>query len=702
MALSPDTVLNNRYRVISNLGQGGMGSIYRAQDIILEIDVAIKENLFLSDEYARQFEQEARILASLRHPSLPRVVDYFFIPGQGQYLIMDYIQGEDLRERIERLGSVTQQDVSLIGIEICNALDYLHNRTASVLHRDIKPGNIKITPEGEIVLVDFGLAKVVEGDQMTRTGARAMTPGYSPPEQYGTARTDVRTDIYSLGATLYASLTGIIPEDGLDRATGKAKLTGLRQINPTINRRLAFAIEKSLSIEPENRYQNALEFKKALIEASDFSSNTRERPHITPPPFQEEDAETSGSDFQRSVPSRSRKQKVPVSLQSAKANRIRLRILLIILIAGLTTLLFYLRPALPSEVLASIMTTPTSSIASTNLNTVTPDSPFAIFTSTVSPTTTITPSPTRTYTPTRTLTPTITLTPTVTPDGGGFGQIIFASDRTGAIQLWLMNDDGLNQEQITNLPDGACQPDFSPDGSQIVFISPCKEKSNTVYEKAKIYIMNIDGTSLHLLPVTGEGDFDPKWSPDGTRLAFTSLRTGKSHIFAYNFSDGSLQELSDTRFPDMHPDWDPTGKQIAFVRTVVYSHIFIMSERGFTQFDFSSAGNVNDYWPDWSPDGSYIIYSRTSEEPAIPRLVSLMYEDRGTAQESPIPPFGKPSLGPVSGATLSPDGKWIAFESWPDGRNHDIFLMGANGENWIRLTNDPGFDFDAAWRPINP
>ena len=100
MTLSPGTIINNRYRILSVLGQGGMGSVYQAEDTILNVPVAVKENLFLSEEYSRQFEREAKILAALRHPSLPRVGDYFSIIGQGQYLIMDYIQGEDLRERI--------------------------------------------------------------------------------------------------------------------------------------------------------------------------------------------------------------------------------------------------------------------------------------------------------------------------------------------------------------------------------------------------------------------------------------------------------------------------------------------------------------------------------------------------------------------------------------------------------------------------
>src|SRR5258706_12693150 len=132
---------------------------------------------------------------------------------------MDYIEGEELRQRMERMGNITEEAAIQIGASICDALAYLHSRKPPILHRDIKPGNVKITPEGHIFLVDFGLAKVYHGaNQPTTTGARAMTPGYSPPEQYGTARTDPRTDFYSLGAMLYAAASGIIPEDGLARA----------------------------------------------------------------------------------------------------------------------------------------------------------------------------------------------------------------------------------------------------------------------------------------------------------------------------------------------------------------------------------------------------------------------------------------------------------------------------------------------------
>ena len=277
MTLEQGTLLNGRYRIVDILGQGGMGSVYRALDENLGVEVAVKENLFTTDEYSRQFRLEAVILASLRHQNLPRVTDHFVMEEYGQYLVMDYIEGEDLRQRMERLSTIPEEDAILVGAAVCDALSYLHTRRPPVLHRDIQPGNIKITPDGRVYLVDFGLAKLIQGSQTTTTGARAMTPGYSPPEQYGTARTDPRSDIYSLGATLYAALTSIIPEDGLARVMDNVQLTPIRKHNPKVSRRLSSVIEKAMEAYPDDRYQTAEEFRRGLLKSS---SKTQDRKSV--------------------------------------------------------------------------------------------------------------------------------------------------------------------------------------------------------------------------------------------------------------------------------------------------------------------------------------------------------------------------------------------------------------------------------------
>jgi eukaryotic-like serine/threonine-protein kinase len=720
MALAPGSFLNNRYRIVSILGQGGMGSVYHAIDENLGTPVAVKENLFLTEEYSRQFQREGNILASLRHPCLPRVGDYFVLQGEGQYLIMDYIDGEDLRQRIERLGTLTEREVILIGAGICDALEYMHTRKPAVLHRDIKPGNIKITPEGEVILVDFGLAKVMQGSQATTTGARAMTPGYSPPEQYGTARTDPRSDVYSLGATLYASLTGIIPEDGLARATGKVQLTPLRTLQPKASKKVANVIEKALAVEPVDRFQTAGEFKKALLDAGELSNVYPEKLRLTPAPIftSTMPVDPANDPIVQEV---DLEDQFPIARKSAQRSIQRkqkpaFKYSVITLIVVLLGLLFYMKPDLPIAIAAVFTSSPTSVIFQKS-PTVPIDSPpvsyptpteAALYPTNTLPVT-VAPSPFPIVLPTATTPP----QPTPTMIGGGEDpQIAFASDRiNNTLQIFLMNANGDNQHPITNQQDGACQPAWSPDGSQIAFISPCNinNRKQDQYKGAQIYIMNTDGSNLHLIPISPspEGDYDPAWSPDGKKIAFTSLRTGISHIFVVNL-DGCQdtgncdnQELSNTHYADKHPAWSPDGSQIAFIRQLYYSQVWIMSANGKTSEQFRSQSvSDNDLWPAWSPDGVYLFISQMELTPSAPWLIRIPYRERSTNQETRIVPLGQDTSFPIASVSVSSDGKWMVFESWPDA-NHDIYRMDIDGNMYFRLTNDPGFDFGATWRPAS-
>lgn len=688
MALAINTILKDRYRITSVLGQGGMGNVYKAYDSNLDVFVAIKENLYLSEEYTKQFQREATILASLHAAHLPRVSDYFMISGQGQYLLMDFIEGDDLRKKIEMHGSIEENEAVIIGSLICDALDYLHTRPSPIIHRDIKPGNIKLTPDGDVFLVDFGLAKVMVDSQATSTGARAMTPGYSPPEQYGKARTDARSDIYALGATLYAALTGFIPEDGLERLTGNEKLTQLRELNPKLSKKLAAVIEKALEVDPDKRFQTALDFKHALL-------TTGGLPQYSLPKLQleksvvpvdlgiEEGATAAPVQFKPIT------QVPPKPKEKTSLLKLALPLLAVLI---LVSAYFVLRN--PAWFNASgTPTDPTYTL-------VAPTEP-----KTVNPVSTPPPVATEnlpTSVPTEIIvTATVSNAPVVPAPGSEEKKIAFVSNRTGDYQIWLMNDDGSSQRQLSNFEEGACQPSWSPDGLQLAVISPCKDRFLLQHNDSHIYVLDVQtGNATRLFPDGEPGDFHPAWAPDGTRIAFSSIRGGGyPHIYVYNFNDQTIGELSDSPKADIFPSWNPTSKQLAVSRMDIFYHIFMLSDRGTTQYQFSGTGSINDYWPDWSGDGEFVIYSRLQLDPAIPFLYILNLEDRGKGIEKRIPDKPVTGLGPIAFARLGNADKSIVFESWPDGKNHDIYFMNLDGTELLRLTTDPAMDFQPAWQP---
>src|SRR5260221_157815 len=202
--LSPETILQDRYRVIRLLGQGGMGAVYEAVDQRLDKTVALKETLFTEDRLRKQFEREARLLARLHHPALPGVSDHF-AEGDGEFLVMQYIAGDDLSAMIAlRSGPFPPDQVLNWAHQLLDALDYLHTQDPQIIHRDIKPQNLKLTARSQIVLLDFGLAKGSAG-QMSVVNTSAtifcFNPKYPPPRQVQGFGTDPRRHNYPLAAT---------------------------------------------------------------------------------------------------------------------------------------------------------------------------------------------------------------------------------------------------------------------------------------------------------------------------------------------------------------------------------------------------------------------------------------------------------------------------------------------------------------------
>jgi len=271
-------VLRGRYKIITYIGQGGMGSIYQAADLRLEGRLcAIKEvqndpaqNPETQQQARDQFYREASVLARLDHPNLPKVSDFFSVADR-DYLVMDFVPGRDLREIMNEARQngrfVSEADVLNWAMQLADALEYLHRQDSAIVHRDIKPSNLKITPSGLLKLVDFGLVKLLAPDERTVTIIQGVgTAYYTPLEQYGgdTGHTDARTDIYSFGATLYHLLTNEPPAEAKQRFLRAEALKPIRAINPAVSVNTEQAILWAIALHPDDRPPDVATLRAAL------------------------------------------------------------------------------------------------------------------------------------------------------------------------------------------------------------------------------------------------------------------------------------------------------------------------------------------------------------------------------------------------------------------------------------------------------
>ncbi len=279
VALKTGEVLRGRYRIRERIGQGGMGNIYLADDLRLEgRRCALKEVEHdrtvpskLLKEARQQFLHEATVLARLDHPNLPKVSDFFSI-GPRDYLVMDYIPGKDLRTMMleAKQNNTFLDEVDVLGWanQLADALTYLHSQTPPLVHRDVKPSNLKITPNGLLKLVDFGLVKALVPDEMTITVIQGRgTALYTPLEQYGGdgLHTDIRSDIYAYGCTLYHLLTNTPPVDARQRFLHPESLPLPRKLNPAISLRTERAILSAMELHPDDRPGSTEEFRQLLL-----------------------------------------------------------------------------------------------------------------------------------------------------------------------------------------------------------------------------------------------------------------------------------------------------------------------------------------------------------------------------------------------------------------------------------------------------
>jgi len=286
-SLKNGEILRDRYKVREQIGQGGTGNIYLADDLRLqgrlcalkevEHNQALPTEMF--EQAREQFFREASVLARLDHPNLPKVSDYFAVDSR-DYLVMDYVPGKDLREQMQEArrnkSFLPEKELWRCAIQIADALHYLHNQDPPIIHRDIKPSNIKLTPSGLVKLVDFGLVKIMAPDEVTITVIHGQgTALYTPLEQYGgdDTHTDPRADIFSFGATLYHLLTNEPPAEVRKRFLNSRNLTPPRDINPRLSPHVERAILWAMALHPDDRPANVLTFRDALVGKQDAPEN---------------------------------------------------------------------------------------------------------------------------------------------------------------------------------------------------------------------------------------------------------------------------------------------------------------------------------------------------------------------------------------------------------------------------------------------
>ena len=638
MTLDPGTILNKRYRIAKQIGKGGFGAVYRAWDLNLNKSCALKENLETSPEAQKQFFREAEILANIKHPNLPRVTDYFTIQDQGQYLVMDYIEGNNLETLIKQSGLPIQEEQAVQIIQqVSSAVSYMHDQNPPIIHRDIKPQNIIITPNGQAILVDFGIVKIYNPQLSTTLGARAFSPGYSPPEQYGQGGTDPRSDVYSLGATMYTLLTGQIPPDSIQRTTGE-NLTKPRTINPTIAPQAEKIILRAMELSPNNRFMSASEFLIALT-GVDVLKSVEVPGKSTTDPYGTYVGTSGGNIMTTRVPSW----------------LFWVTTITLTLIIGMAAIYIFVRNKTndennPTRIASELIETQTFLAEQKLTLSLPPSETLPVYTDTptqtVSETPSISPSPSPTASE-----PLITTSPAILPLSGN-----------GLVKL-TFND--FNYYMPTLSKDQMRLITFANNGEnwQVIEIDP-------------------NGSGA-LQPITAENtDYHhPHFSNDGQRIIVASNRTGFYNIYVIDAMSGIiLQQLTNDQSTNQTPFWSPDEERFVFMSNRDGDwEIFLGFTNGNDAIKLTN-NNEFDGSSSFSPDGELIVYYSSR---AGNKDIYLLDIDSDVERRLTTAP------GRDAEPAFSPDGNWIVFESDRNG-NYDIWAVQISNGELIQITNFPG------------
>ena len=681
-------ILKERYKITKLLGSGGMGEVFLADDLSLETQVAVKINHNLNETSSAQFIREARLLASLKHPNLPRVIDYF-TDADCQYLVMDYIPGDDLKTIVERHDKIGYDLILKWAVELGNALTYLHVHKPPIFHRDIKPANIKLTPTGEVILVDFGIAKTGEASQETQSGAWAFSPGFAPPEQVSGMRTGQYSDLYSLAATIYYLYVGTPPADSAQRMMGTVQYVPLNRAKPDVPENISDVIGKALAIKPDDRFATVADFLTALTNPD--TTKNREESQKTMM-AQRGPAAPTGALPPVPPPTDQKKRKSPV-------------VGIVIGIAALVVVGVVGFFALRSMGIIGGAAAATQFVPSPTMMAVVEKTTESV------PTSTAEIAASATEAPLPSNTPEPTTAAVVTSIGKG-GKVAFVSNRQGDgyNQIWLMDvgkdaNGGLvasNFTQLTTTDGDKSDPSWSPDGTKLLFTAPSTQFAQNGTPFAKdIWVLDLtqaNPTPVDLTNKAGD-DIEASWEPNGKKIAWTSYyRDDRLPQLFLMDPDGKEQTRLSERFAEHSPTWTPDGSYLMYVMDYQGFNVLAMRDvwsvyKDIRNFDRTSdAGRLGlATEPKISADGSTIVYTRTTGVDTT-NIYTAVFNDRGSTITQ-ITDSGKDNY-----ACWSPDGKWILFASSRD-ESSEIYIVGADGQNLTNLTNYASEDTQPAWQP---
>jgi serine/threonine protein kinase len=667
------------FQLIKVIGEGGMSTVYRAYQPSFDRQVAIKllpRQLAADSKSFRRFQHEARMIARLEHRSILPVYAYGEHEGM-PYIVMRLLEEGSLRRRIYHR-DLDLMSAARVVEQVAEALDYAHSQ--GIIHRDLKPSNILLDEHANAYLTDFGIAKLLGATtQITGSGV-VGTPSYMSPEQCQGKRATPSSDEYALGAIAFEMLTGRPPFEADTPLAVMYKqvrdpVPSVREVDGDLPAAFDRVIGRAMAKKPESRYPTA----SAL--AADFRRVARAYAKGAIPP------NAGGASPPGGGPSRRRRPEPPPRGQTMPT---WLSATLLVLIGALV---LAAAAAVGSYVTNGSLPFGLSATATPFLQTLAPGASTG---STATPPPSPTPPPTE---PGHLIEPTAipTQTPVLivatnaaseqpaTPFGSGW--LAFTQGTNENAEIWIMDENGQNARQLTDNETYDGEPDWSPDGTQIAF-----ESLRTGGLSPDLYVMDVDGGDVQRITTDPAPDRHPDWSPDGSTLVYESGSGAESEIFVTTL-DGDRTRLTNNDFGDRAPQFSPDGSWIAYMTEERGPwEIAILSYPQGELVGFYDCPGLDCRFPAWSPDGSTIVFNTLDEVGRVDAIYAL---DVDSGRSTPLVAEGQ------NGRATWASGGTIFFNRTEDG-DTSIFRLELDDNTLTRLTEVGVSSFGPDWGRYAP